>query len=251
LLIFSDVDGTLLGEDGKYALKAPAASELERRHQVVLASSRDVSELVEVLTQVGLQGDLIAEDGAVVVDRGRIELLGLSRDVIKQRLRDALSAEEHDALLAAEPSAAQGRLGSILVPAPLATTERQAQLVTAGLSLVPGGRWATITSGADKGEAARVLAARWGVTRWAAIGNAPNDATLLGGAWRSFVIRNPEGHDPVLSRIPGAVLLTAHGPDGWLEMLDDLDRPPGDAPEKESHDDESDVDHHHPDDSGS
>ena len=102
----------------------------------------------------------------------------------------------------------------------------------------------------DKGSAARVLAERWGVTRWAAIGNAENDATLLRAAHRAFVIRNADGHDPVLSRIPRAVLLTAPGPDGWLEMLALLDQSPGNGPEKESERDDSALDDHDSHDSG-
>ena len=251
LLIISDVDGTLLGDDGKCSLPIPLARQVASRHQVVLASSRDAAELAGVQAQTGLSGSLIAEDGAVLVDHGRLDVLGVSRGVLLQRLAAALPPLESAALLAAEPRFAHGRRASILIPSRLATAERCARLHDAGLSLVPGGQWATITSGMDKGGAARVLADRWGVTRWVAIGNAPNDATLLRGAWRSFVIRNPEGHDPVLSRIPNAVMLTAPGPDGWHEMLDLLDQPPGDAPEKESHDDQSDVDHHHSHDTGS
>ena len=251
MLIFSDVDGTLLADDGSCALSTADLHEVGSRHQVVLASSRDAEDLAGVRARLHLRGGLIAEDGAVVLDRAGVELLGLARDALMQRITEKLTPAEQAVLLGAEAPSARQRLASILIPSPLATPERHAQLHAAGLSLVPGGQWATITSGVTKGGAARVLAGRWGVTRWAAIGNAPNDATLLRGAWRSFVVRNPEGHDPVLSRIPGVVLLDAPGPDGWREMLDHLDRPPGDAPEKESHDDQSDVDHHHSHDTGS
>jgi hypothetical protein len=167
----------------------------------------------------------------VIVERGRVERLGLARDALRQRVSESLPRAECELVLGAEPMAARGRLASILVPAPLATPDRRARLDRAGLSLTPGGHWATITGHADKGAAARVLAARYGVTRWAAIGNAANDATLLRGAWQAFVIRNPEGHDPILASIPGTWMLTAPGPDGWREMLARLDSQTGGAPE--------------------
>jgi len=249
LLIFSDVDGTLLDAEGRCLLPPAALQSAARLHQIVLASSRDLEELQAVQHELGWHGDLIAEDGAALLYQGQPERLGVARDELIRRLRDLLVPAEADRLLASEPREARGRTASLLLPIAAATPMLRQRLEAAGLRMTPGGRWATITAESTKGTAAGVLATRLGVPRWAAIGNAPNDATLLGEAWRSFVFRNPEGHDPVLARIDGAVLLSAPGPEGWLEMLDLLDRPTGDAPGKERQDDDAAVDHHHPDDS--
>ncbi len=225
MLIFSDVDGTLLGEGGVCDLPADALRDAFERYTVVLASSRDCDELREVQEMIGLRGALVAEDGAVIVDAGGPEVLGTPRQALLAALHQALPEAEHRALLAAEPEAARQRLGSILIPVQLATPALGERLVEVGLASTPGGHWATITAGSSKGSAASVLAARMGVPRWVAIGNAQNDATLLDGASRAFVIRNADGHDPFLAKIPAAVKLTAAGPDGWLEMLALLDRP--------------------------
>src|SRR5690606_26109694 len=62
-----------------------------------------------------------------------------------------------------------------------------------------------------------------GSLRVIAIGNDENDRSLLEAAHRAFVIRNPEsGAHPDLAGIPGAVVLDAEGPAGWLEMIERL-----------------------------
>lgn len=251
MLIFSDVDGTLLDDDGHCPLSSSALRTAAQRHQVVLASSREISELAPIGQRFGFSPWCIAEDGAVIGHPdGTAEPLGVLRAQLLVATRGALSEREHEALILAEPAAARQRVASVLLPISVLTPMLRERLSGAQLRVTVGGRWATITSNASKGMAAGVVSRRLGVPRWAAIGNAANDATLLGEAWRAFVIRNPDGHDPVLIRIPDAVLLTAPGPAGWLEMLDLLDLPTGDAPRKERHDDDSAVDDHHPDHSG-
>ena len=252
MLIFSDVDGTLLNEEGYCPLNPATLQRAAEQHQVVLASSRDVAELVPIYQRHGFSAWCIAEDGAVLGHPdGATELLGTPRPGLLTAMRDALSSAELNALLGVEPTAARERAASVLLPISVATPMLRQRLEGARLRLTIGGRWATITAEASKGIAARVLGQRLGVTRWIAIGNAANDATLLGEAWRAFVIRNPDGHDPVLVRITEAELLTAPGPEGWLEMLRLLDQPTGHVPGKERPDDDAAVDHHHPDDSGS
>jgi mannosyl-3-phosphoglycerate phosphatase len=54
-----------------------------------------------------------------------------------------------------------------------------------------------------------------------AIGNEENDYSLLAEADIRFVIRNPHrGPHPVLSSLPDAIVLSAEGTGGWMEMLD-------------------------------
>jgi mannosyl-3-phosphoglycerate phosphatase len=246
MLIFSDVDGTLLTDDGQCPLPASMLNSVTRQHQVVLASSRDVAEQQAVQRQLGWSGPLIAEVGAVVVTpEGMVEMLGMARPELLQRLRVALSTSEANELTALEPIAARHRLASLLLPLPAISRMLIHRLDTVGLTVAVGGRWATITAGAGKGAAAGVVSQRLGVPRWIAIGNGPNDASLLAEADRAFVIRNPDGHDPALARIAGAVLLAAPGPEGWLEMLRHLE--PATGNRRENHNADPAVDDHHPD----
>jgi mannosyl-3-phosphoglycerate phosphatase len=103
----------------------------------------------------------------------------------------------------------------------------QALATARGFHLRRGGRWFTLTAAGGKGPALCALRHQYtadGVPPVvAAIGNEENDQSLLAEADCRFVIRNPHrGPHPVLSSLPGAVLLDAVGPGGWMEMLNRL-----------------------------
>jgi mannosyl-3-phosphoglycerate phosphatase len=94
-----------------------------------------------------------------------------------------------------------------------------------GLQLRRGGRWFTLTTSGGKGLTLRALRHQFTVDGVppvvAAIGNEENDESLLAEADCRFVIRNPHrGPHPVLSSLPGAVVLGTEGPGGWMDMLD-------------------------------
>lgn len=231
MLIFSDVDGTLLDSSGNCPLPPELRERVASQHQVVLASSRTVAELGPIQQQLGWSGPMIAEDGAVVLDTaGDVSILGVARAALQHALAGAIGVARATTLAAQEPDGQSDRRASILLPAADATAAQRAALGTAGLNLTVGGRWATITAGSSKGTAARHVAERLGITAWAAIGDSENDAPLLSSAERGFVIRHHDGHHPLLSRIPGVVLLETRGPLGWSEMLQRLtpEEQPGD-----------------------
>ena len=220
MLIFSDVDGTLLDTEGSCPLPAPVLEGIASRHQVVLTSSRYADELYLLQSKLGLPGPVIAEDGSVVAGPdGEVSVLGTPRAELLERLATALGEAERSRLLALEPAEQRARLASILLPSRVARPELTIQLRSSGLSLTAGGKWATVTAGSDKGRAAVHVAASLGVGVWMAIGDSGNDAPLLEAASAGFVIRRPEGHHPMLARIPGVTLLENPGPFGWVEML--------------------------------
>lgn len=125
------------------------------------------------------------------------------------------------------------REASLLLDLSHAQPERRAALLDAarraGITVRRGGRWHTAVAHATKGDALRTLRAHLatppgGPPPWTvAIGNEENDESLLQEADLAVVIRNPgRGHHPALAAIPGARLLEATGPLGWLELLDRL-----------------------------
>ncbi len=65
-LLFSDVDGTLLGGDGTYAVSAGEWGAVRSRIDLVLASSRTVLELSRNQDDLGVEGPVVAENGAVM-----------------------------------------------------------------------------------------------------------------------------------------------------------------------------------------
>jgi predicted mannosyl-3-phosphoglycerate phosphatase (HAD superfamily) len=225
MLIFSDVDGTLLDEDGRCPLPSGLFQRVASAHQVVLTSSRHTGELREVQEQLGISGPVIAEDGSVVTGpNDSITLLGQGRAELHRRVSLALGEAQATDLIRMEPPAQGVRLASILLPATVAQDSLVARLAAQGLSLTTGGRWATVTSGSNKGRAAVHVATTLGVESWAAVGDSANDEPLLRSAHRAFVIRHPDGHHPRLRGIEGATLLQGFGPLGWAQMIEQLEQ---------------------------
>ena len=224
-LIFSDVDGTFLDEAGAVPFQAADLEGIGERWRVIFASSRTGEDLVSLREQVDWPDWAIAEDGGVLVAAsGEEEVIGLPVDEIITRLHQAGTWGTVEAL---RPSMSHRRQASVLLPRLVAEApdyaDFRASALSAGLRCTGGGRWATLTGGSDKGRAAAVLMARLEAVQAAAIGNDANDESLLRLASRPFVIRNANGHHPRLATIPGATLLQAAGPTGWMEMISALD----------------------------
>ncbi len=220
-LIFSDVDGTFLDEAGAVPFEAPWLEEVAERWRVIFASSRTAADLMALQERVGWRDWAIAEDGSVLVaPSGEEEVLGIGRDEIEARARHVGAWAQIAGLL---PVTTGLRVASVLLPRLVAEdaefAEFRERIVSANLRCTAGGRWATLTGGAEKGRAAVLLMARLGVTETVAIGNDGNDEPLLRAARRSFVVRNQYGHHPRLAAIPGATLLQSPGPLGWKEMI--------------------------------
>jgi hypothetical protein len=220
---------------------------------VVFASSRTVLELTKLFARWDWAGDLIAENGAQIAVRdpaaghrlgaqtslvtpvGEYFILGTGDplELVRERARRAAREAGLDLDRVVHDSA---RASSLLlyrtILSELDTNSLRVALTRSGLNIADGGDWLSAWSGWDKGQAAtRYLEALGhqgpGSLGVVSIGNAENDIPLLAVASRAFVIRSPgTGHHPSLARIPGANLLEAVGPAGWLEMLERLEAEP-------------------------
>ena len=221
--IFSDVDGTFLDDHGELPFEAAELAAIIHDHTVVFCSSRTAGELRALQEQARWPGWAIGEDGAVLLGpTGERELLGEARAALLEALEARGQSRALAVLQGAAPAPAD-RAASLLLPREVATAPQWADFRAAALSAdlrcSPGGRWATLTHGADKGQAALTLSRRLGLEIDAGIGNDANDAGLLAVAARRFVIRNPDGHHPQLAALPRVTLLNAPGPLGWKEMV--------------------------------
>ncbi len=230
-LIFSDVDGTFLTDDGKVPFDRAFLNHVRERYRVVFASSRTAEELQRLQRQLGWSGPFIAEDGHVLgLGDGKVEILGLKQEAIIARLSPADSWREISSLLALHPEGTRWRLASLLLPRAVAEATQyrhvRSDIAAADLTLTVGGDWSVLGSGSSKAAAARRLMEleQLDTRTIAAIGNEANDEALLRTFPRSFVIRNPIGHHPRLAAILGATRCHGDGPAGWLEMIDALDR---------------------------
>lgn len=250
IVLFSDVDGTLLDERGRYAVTPRELRAFTSRVELVLTSSRTIPELLEIQRDLALEAPLIAENGALLSFppgwRGmrsgirrriagvelRVVALGERAATLRPVVRRCAArvgvtpVEQRDTL--PDGGRAIGRTHSILLKEnapPRRWGEFQALLVDRGLDASHSGRWLAITKGADKGSGVNfllALTARRGApfAVAAAVGNAENDIALLAAVERPFVIRNPrQGHDPALASLPRAHLLKAVGIAGWPEAL--------------------------------
>lgn len=224
--IFSDVDGTFLGEGGAVSLGPYELARAREQHEIVFVSSRTATELRELQERLGLTGWAIAEDGSVLLHPdGTVEILGLGKDEILRRLSAAGADSMLATLMAGAPQQSH-RIASVLLPRAAGEAAKWADFrhlaTSVDLRCSIGGKWTTLTVGPDKGSAVTMLCQRLGWLPDAGIGNDANDLSLLRAVHRGFVIRNPEGHHPALAGVPGVRLLQQSSLAGWKEMLDAL-----------------------------
>lgn len=252
LLVFTDLDGTLLDHD-TYSWK-PAEPALARlRHAnipVIFNSSKTAAEQIVLREQIGNQHPFIVENGAAVYvpnDGGyevqrfgadRARLVSLARRLRQERglqfegfadwtpkqLASIANLTEEMAALALERCCSE----------PLDWRDDEASLhwfeqriENEGLRLVRGGRFVHLMGRFDKSEALRWLCRRYAASgreapRTLALGDSPNDADMLDAADIAVVIRSAKS-DQVRPTRPRRVLRTIkRGPEGWQEAIDAL-----------------------------
>jgi mannosyl-3-phosphoglycerate phosphatase len=254
ILLFSDVDGTVLGRDGRYAVTAEELAPWLPRVDIVLASSRTVRELVRNQRDLGIEGPVVAENGAIAAfpwqpaaaigaERALIDghpwwvsMLGWPADRLRAQVQRAaahvgIAYVDQDHV---EPGL--GRVASVLVRpdgphrdmaalAPLATELRRV-----GCTVASGGDWLAVTGSADKDTGARAVRqaltlAGHRYTLVAAVGNGDNDLPLLHAAERGYVISCEDGSwHPALDAHPGSERVVAPGIAGWRELVRRLAR---------------------------
>ena len=179
-----------------------------RRTLALRSFAADSRELTRIMN------DCQAFHDADVRDRGEAQWRALGFRT-PASVRRALAARHHSILLDPEVLDAEGLRALREMAARHALQVRR------------GGRWLTLTAASGKGAALRALRhnARYdGVPPLiVAVGNEENDISLLAEADLRFVIRNPNrGPLESLASLPGAVVLTPEGPEGWIDMLNRL-----------------------------
>ncbi len=243
VLLFSDVDDTMLDRSGRYALGPRALARYRTRLRIVLASSRSVAELAAVQRDLQLDGPVVAENGAVlafpatdgardVVITGRrswrIERIGAAADVLRRTLQASLEG----ATIELQPST--DRVGSVLFRAPGGASSATlhslvARLRGQGLVVSSGGEWFALTGGADKGTGVRTMLREmaWPAEESlvAGVGDGDNDLPMLRTVSRGYVVRRQDGTwHPELASIAGVTLLAPRGVIGWRTVIRQLAR---------------------------
>ena len=251
LIVFTDLDGTLIDHD-TYQWK-PAQQALTALARisagVVLASSKTAAEVSSLRSELGLEDwPAIVENGAGMLPAGVNGVAAASRysalrdklDGIPQPLRslfrgfgDATADRVVEMTGLTHDAATLAQQRAFSEPGEWHGTDAQkSDFLTAlnaqGIAAQQGGRFLTLSFGGNKVDQMRHVIKTYQPTYTIALGDAPNDVQMLEHATFGVVIANP--HRPPLPPLKGeadgrVIRTTAAGPLGWnTAILDLLDR---------------------------
>lgn len=241
MIIFSDLDGTLLDHDTySYAQAEPAISHLRARNiPLILVTSKTRAEVEVLRTRMGNSDPFIVENGAaVIVPGGRDLIFGSPSAQARQALSHAAAAsgvrvrgfgemtveeisERSGLVPAVARLAAQREYGEPFVvvegdPAALAEP-----LAEQGFQMTRGGRFFHVLGGCDKARAVAALAETLGDPETVALGDAPNDIGMLQAV--RYPVLMPSRHLETLRQaLPNARIAPAPGPEGWNRAVLEL-----------------------------
>jgi mannosyl-3-phosphoglycerate phosphatase len=257
LIIFSDLDGTLLDHDDyRWQAAGPALARLKAANiPLVLNSSKTMPEIRALREELGNTDPFIVENGAAVVipphalgnTEEEVVNFGATRDRVlevlgAQRKKGArfkgfadMSADELAAATGLDPAAA-GRAKERLGTEPLIwqgsgqeLAEFEAALSAEDLRLVAGGRFLHAMGIFDKADGARFLLNKYKEhyreqygdepVLAIALGDSPNDQQMLESADIPVVIRGVKSDEVILPSAKHAMRSLKPGPEGWNECV--------------------------------
>ncbi len=241
LLVFSDLDGTLLDHQTySYDPARPALDRLKRLGSpLILSTSKTAAEVAPLHAELGL-GDApaIVENGAGLYRPGE----AAQDDSAYRRLRavladlnapfrgfgDMTDAEVSEVTGLTLARAALARQRCFSEPGLWRGDDLDAftdTLSDHGITARQGGRFLTLSFGRTKADALREVAQDMRADTTIALGDAPNDLEMLNTATYGVIIRNT--HGPGLPTQPGEATGTirrthAPGPTGWNAAMTDI-----------------------------
>lgn len=259
LLVFTDLDGTLLDHDTySYTAALPALAALrEEGIPLILTSSKTRAEIQSLASELDLAYPFIVENGAgvVVPDTCFGGLGGSSRDGVRlhafgpplasilstlHQLRDesgvhftGFSEMDDDEVMRrtglSRTAASQARAREFSEPIVWLDDEASwpafaARLQAAGLYSLRGGRFIHIMSNGDKGTALAWLRDRYVEQRGSlvctvALGDSDNDVAMLARADIPVVVRSTSHEPPAEAYRQNWYITERAGPAGWNEMV--------------------------------
>lgn len=247
VIIYSDLDGTLLDHDTYRFDAAQAALDQIKKSEIplILCSSKTAPEIVALQQAIGLDQPFIAENGAGVYLMGEdnawfCKEFAISREHVNGRLNElrnlgfrfsgfndwgpegiaeATGLPLSDAILASRRDFSE--------PIRWEDTEEQLnlflkELKTRGLTAAQGGRFLTIAGESDKGTAMQWLTETLTDREHAtviALGDSPNDVSMLNAADIAIVIRSDRSDSLHIQGPHTTIRTRKRGPAGWADAL--------------------------------
>ncbi|SFJ52711.1 HAD-IIB family hydrolase [Celeribacter neptunius] len=242
LIVFSDLDGTLLDHDSySWAAAEPALGRMRALGiPLILASSKTAAEIAELRAEMGFDhAPAIVENGAGVLapgagalnDRSAHEKIRAALAELPAALRQGFTGfsdwsvaevAQHTGLSPAQAELAARRQFSepgLWTGSDAGRRAFEAALQAKGIEARQGGRYLTLSFGATKADRMAEITADYRshpVTM--ALGDAPNDVEMIAMADHGVVVRN--SHGPGIPALPGEksgrITRTQRpGPEGW------------------------------------
>lgn len=248
LLVFTDLDGTLISHDTyRWDAAAPALATLrEIGAGVVLASSKTAAEIIALRQELGLaEWPAIVENGAGLLPP---HSTALPEDAAYRSLRQALNtrppkgrdcyrgfgdvtvAEIADITGLEVDAAGRAAQRAFSEPGFWSGSDPQldeflGDLAQKGITARQGGRFLTLSYGKTKADQMAGIIAQYQPVQTVALGDAPNDVEMLETAGIGIIVANP--HRDPLPRLKGEaagrITRTIQiGPEGWNAAMYDL-----------------------------
>lgn len=245
ILVFTDLDGTLIDHDTyRWEAAKPALDALRRIGAgVVLASSKTAPEISALRVDLQLEDwPAIVENGSgvlppqtrVVSDGGRYDELRAVLDALPADLRSLyqgfgdLGPKQVAQITGLSPqSAVLACERAFSEPGLWHGDDAQKQdfiaaLAEHGVIAQQGGRFLTLSFGGNKADQMRAITQRYAPEMTVALGDAPNDIAMLETADLGIVVANP--HSARLPELAGENLgrimrSTLIGPRGWNDSI--------------------------------
>jgi len=253
LVVFTDLDGTLLDHDNySYAAAQLALTRLKQAHTpLILASSKTAAEVAQLHAELELgKAPAIVENGAGIYDP-----CGETTEQNDQAYRDILRALDglpqtlkskfvgFSQLTVQEVSQLTGlslkqsglaKMRQYSEPGVWQGDEAELDkfldaLEDSHIKARRGGRFLTLSFGQTKADQMAQIAQAFNADKTVALGDAPNDIEMIQGADIGVIVRND--HGPNIPRLEGEALgaiwrTTQSGPNGWntaiLDILNNL-----------------------------
>ncbi len=256
LLVFTDLDGTLLDHDNYQWQAATSAIDWLHEHEcpLIMNSSKTAAELERIARQMDNHDPMICENGSSIVipenyfnEENGIIYFGEKYDSIINTLNDLRKQYNYKfvgfndlsvadiarmtGLDEEQATLARQRMSSEPIKwldSDAALQEFTQHLDKAKISIVKGGRFYSVSGRCSKGDAVLWLVDRYRRqqpdTEWltVALGDSENDMPMLECVDYPVLISNPHSSAPASDKLKNLKRPDKPGPEGWNQAIHDM-----------------------------